>query len=89
MFSSDLPPHQKCPNDSPVCVSGTPGADRRQGGALSLADTMPLSPLMNPLCKGEPSVWDYPARTNNVCVCLSVYVCVCVSHNAGVLQNNL
>lgn len=53
-------------------------SDRRQGGALSLDDTMPLFPLMKPFVWGDPSVWDWSARTN---------MCVCAlereRHNAG------
>lgn len=64
-----------------VCASGNLRADRRQGGALSLDDTTPLSPLMKPLFEEIP-VFGITLPEQTVCVC------VCVSDNAEVGRNN-
>lgn len=68
LFPPPCPP-APCSNRLRVRAAGNLRAHGGQGGALSLDDTMPLSPpLMRPLCEEIP-VWDHPARANNVCVC--------------------
>lgn len=79
--ASDLTPTPSEFSYCPVCVcaSGNLRADRRQGGVLSLDDTMPLSPLMKPLYEEIPVFGITPLeQTVHVCACS----CVCVSYNA-------